>query len=114
MIAARLRTGCAASAPVGGTRRAGPSIMHVHTRHTPIAALVRGVMAGTAGSLAMSAFFALTRKLAPAPPKDAFDPPEPAQRHESETQATARRVIDGLMQRGPIRHKELAGQLVHV
>jgi len=89
--------------------------MHVQTRQSPTGALVRGVIAGAAGSLAMSVFFAVTKKLklAPVPPRGAFDPPETEQREESETQVVARRFIEKLMQRGPIAHKELGGELVH-
>lgn len=89
--------------------------MHVLTRQSPLGALLRGIVAGSAGSFVMSMFFAVTQKLrlAPTPPREAFDPPEPAQREESETQAIARRFIDLFMQRGPIEHKELGGHLVH-
>lgn len=89
--------------------------MQALTRQSPLGALVRGIVAGAAGSLAMSLFFSVTKKLglAPEPPREAFDPPEPAQRDESETQAIARRFIEQLMQRGPIEHKDLGGHLVH-
>jgi hypothetical protein len=82
-------------------------------RQSPIGALMRGILAGAAGSLAQSAFFRATRKLAPKPPPGAFKPPEAAQRKESETEAVARRFVDRFMQRGPIEHKAAGGQIVH-
>lgn len=80
---------------------------------TPAGVLVRGFLAGVAGSLVQDAFFALTKKLAPAPPSNAFAPPEPEQRQERETETIARRFVEKLMARGPLVHKKVAGQVVH-
>ena len=80
---------------------------------SPLGALARGILAGLVGSLAQSAFFAATKKIAPKPPKDAFRPPEAAQRSEAETEVVARRFVERLMQRGPIVHKAAGGHLVH-
>jgi uncharacterized protein DUF1440 len=82
-------------------------------RLSPLAALTEGLVAGLAGALAQDLFFALTKRITPPPPKDVFLPPEPEQRAETATQTVARRVIEGLAQRGPVRHPELGGALVH-
>jgi hypothetical protein len=86
---------------------------HFLMQSTPAGVIVRGFLAGIAGSLAQTAFFALTKKRAPSPPPRAFEPPEPEQAEESETETLARRFVDKLMMRGPIAHKRLAGQAVH-
>jgi hypothetical protein len=65
------------------------------------------------GALAQDVFFALTKKLAPVTPKDVFDPPEPEQRTETATQTVARRVVEDVLERGPLTRKERAGRLVH-
>jgi hypothetical protein len=80
---------------------------------TPAGALARGLVAGAAGSFAQALFAKATRRLAPAPPEGAFTPPEPAQRGEQATHTVARRTVECLMQRGPIRDKERAGAIVH-
>jgi hypothetical protein len=82
-------------------------------RLSPLAALTEGLVAGLAGALAQDLFFALTKKLAPKPPPDVFAPPELEQHAETATQTVARRVVEGLAQRGPVRHEALAGDLVH-
>jgi uncharacterized membrane protein YagU involved in acid resistance len=82
-------------------------------RLSPLAALTEGLVAGLAGALAQDLFFALTKKLMPPTPKDAFSPPELEQQDETATQTVSRRVVEGLAQRGPVRNKELAGAVVH-
>jgi uncharacterized membrane protein YagU involved in acid resistance len=82
-------------------------------RLSPLGALGCGLVAGVAGSLATELFFAITSKIAPAPPEDAFQPPEPEQRQETATQTVARRTVEGLLRRGPVEHKERAGRIVH-
>ena len=84
-------------------------------RKTPIRALLEGVVAGVVGAGVQTLFFRATAKLAPAPPKQAFRPPEPQQADEDALQTVARRAVEGLAQRGPLdaRDKERAGQIVH-
>src|SRR5581483_3440376 len=83
-------------------------------RPSPWSAIMRGVIAGLAGALAQDLFFAATKKLAPAP-KRAFTPPEQQQKDEMPTQTVARRVVEDLMQRGPLDddEKETGGKIVH-
>jgi hypothetical protein len=81
----------------------------------PLEALVYGAIAGAVGSLAQNLFFKATRKVAPTPPEDAFDPPEAEQASEQPTQTVARRVVEDLMERGPIsdEQKEESLAIVH-
>lgn len=80
----------------------------------PGRAVAVGLVAGAFGSLVQSLFFGATKRIAPSPPADAFSPPEPAQRSETETQTAARRVVEDLAHRDlPPDAKEAAGQLVH-
>ena len=81
-------------------------------RVTPLAALGRGLAAGLAGSLAQDVFFALTKKIAPESPKEAFEPPEPQQKEERATETAARRVVEGAMKR-ELPKKSVAGRVVH-
>jgi len=82
---------------------------------SPGRAIGAGLVAGAFGSLAQSLFFGATKRIAPAPPADAFTPPEPAQRSETETQTVARRVVEDLAHRPlPSEAKDAAGQLVHL
>ncbi len=78
-------------------------------------ALLRGAVAGAIGGFVQNRFFQVTRRIAPEPRRDAFDPPEPAQRHEPATQTVARRFVEEFMQRGPLDDaaKARAGTLVH-
>jgi uncharacterized membrane protein YagU involved in acid resistance len=69
--------------------------------------------AGAIGSLVQNWFFSATAKIAPATPKEVFHPPESEQESEWATQTVARRTIEGLLKRGPIKDKQLAGQIVH-
>jgi hypothetical protein len=82
---------------------------------TPLLALGYGLLAGAIGALGQSMFFKATDKIAPKPPKGAFDPPEKEQRSETETATVARRAVEDLMQRGPLDNRALkrAGALVH-
>jgi hypothetical protein len=80
---------------------------------SPLGALARGIAAGVVASYAQTLFFAASRPIAPAPPPDAFHPPEPAQASEQPTETVARRVVEDLFARGPLRNKARAGRLVH-
>lgn len=81
---------------------------------SPLGAFFAGCAAGFAGALAQSLFFAQTRKIAPAPPAEAFVPVEPEQRQEMPTQTVARRVTEQPAQRGPLEHGARAAQAVHL
>lgn len=83
------------------------------SRWSPLGAFCAGLAAGAVGSLAQSLFFAATKRLAPAPPEDAFRLAEPEQRNEAATDTVARRVVEDLAKRGPLRHPRSAGTLVH-
>lgn len=80
---------------------------------TPLGALTRGMIAGATGSLMQTAFFRATARLAPPTPPGVFSPPEELQLEEQETETVARRVVEGLMRRGPIHNKRRAGEIVH-
>ena len=80
---------------------------------SPLQALSLGLLAGLAGCVAQDLFFALTKRIAPRTPKDAFDPPEPEQDTETATQTVARRAVEKLARRGPLRDKARAGRIVH-
>ena len=82
-------------------------------RMTPLGALLGGLAAGLAGAVAQNIFFALTKKWAASSPVPAFEPPDPAQRQELPTQTMARRVVEGLARRGPIRSSALTAQVAH-
>lgn len=84
------------------------------SRRSPLGALCTGLIAGFAGALAQSLFFAATRRLAPAPSPDAFTPVEPEQQNELPTQTVARRVTEHLARRGPLEHPNAAAQAVHL
>jgi uncharacterized membrane protein YagU involved in acid resistance len=84
------------------------------SRSSPVGAFAAGLAAGFVGSLAQSLFFAWTRKLAPQPASVAFEPVEPEQIGELPTQTVARRVLEHVVQRGPLEHKAGAAQLVHL
>ncbi|UJR78625.1 DUF6789 family protein [Sandaracinus amylolyticus] len=79
---------------------------------SPLGSLVRGVAAGIIGSAAQDVFFALTSRVAPKPPEDAFVPPEPEQLEESAPETVARRAA-ALMQRPLPVDKARAGHAVH-
>jgi len=83
------------------------------SRYSPLGAFCAGLVAGFVGAVAQNVFFAATRKLAPNPRADGFEPVEEQQRSELPTQTVARRLIEGLMRRGPLEHTAGAGQLVH-
>jgi uncharacterized membrane protein YagU involved in acid resistance len=82
---------------------------------TPLGGLARGLVAGAVGSAVQSLFFRLTGRIAPAPPRDVFRPPERQQRDEQATETVARRFVEGLMHRGPLtdEQKAIGGSLVH-
>lgn len=84
-------------------------------RRTPIATLVEGAIAGAIGAGVQTLFFRATKSVAPAPPPDAFEPPEALQKHEGETETVARRLVEELARRGPLspEAKRKAGKLVH-
>lgn len=82
---------------------------------TPLGALVRGFVAGLAGSAAQDVFFAATKSITPGQPKHAFDPPEVQQLSEQPTETVARRLAEGLAARHslPPDAKRVAGRAVH-
>jgi hypothetical protein len=82
---------------------------------SPLGALGAGLAGGALGSGVQSSFFRLTRRITPSPPQDGFQPPEPAQRGESELMTVARRFVDHMMQRGPLseRGKKRGAMAVH-
>jgi uncharacterized membrane protein YagU involved in acid resistance len=84
------------------------------SRSSPVGAFAAGLVAGFVGSLAQNLFFAWTKKLAPAPAPAAFEPVEPEQVGELPTQTVARRVLEHVVQRGPLEHPAGAAQLVHL
>jgi hypothetical protein len=59
---------------------------------SPMGAFWRGLLAGAAGSAVQALFFKATTRIAPQPPKDAFEPAEPEQVNELPTQTVARRA----------------------
>jgi hypothetical protein len=83
------------------------------SRRSPLGALCAGLVAGFAGALAQNLFFAATKRVAPAPSRDAFAPVEPEQQNEMPTQTVARRMKEQLARRGPLEHPEAAAQGVH-
>lgn len=84
-------------------------------RKTPVRALLEGLAAGAIGAGAQSLYFRLTERITPKAPEEAFDPPEGEQAQESALETTARRLVEGLAQRGPLdaRQKERIGEVVH-
>jgi uncharacterized membrane protein YagU involved in acid resistance len=83
------------------------------SRLSPLGAVCGGVVAGLVGCLAQDLFFALTKKIAPAAPRDVFEPPEPGQFEEFPTQTVARRVVEDFLERGPLLNKARGGRIVH-
>lgn len=83
-------------------------------RMTMTGALLRGLMAGAIGAEAQTLFFRVTSGIAPPTPKEAFQPPESVQEHETPTVTVARRIVEGLVRAGPLEKRSLAGQIVHV
>lgn len=84
-------------------------------RISPLGSLFFGALAGAAGSLVQNLFFKATTKIAPKPPKGAFQPPEVLQRNEQPTETVARRVVEKLAKRGPLdaADKKRAQPIVH-
>jgi hypothetical protein len=82
---------------------------------TPFRCWVEGLIAGAIGAGVQTIFFRATASIAPKPAPDAYQPPEREQQGEIATQTVARRVAEGLAQRGPLegKAKERAGNLVH-
>lgn len=78
-----------------------------------MAALLCGVAAGVVGSYAQSLFFRATKRITPKNPPDVFETPEQQQTDETATQTVARRVVEGMALRGPVKHKQAAGEAVH-
>lgn len=83
------------------------------SRWSPLGAFGAGLAAGLVGSVAQSLYFSWTRKIAPAPARDVFEPVEPEQRTEMPTQTVARRTKQ-LALAGPLAHPDRAGQVVHL
>jgi hypothetical protein len=81
----------------------------------PVAAVGFGLVAGALGAAMQSLFFKLSSSITPEPPKHAFEPPDPRQKEESETETVARRVATGLMRKRTPSDEALAraGQAVH-
>lgn len=82
---------------------------------TPLGAVARAFVAGTAGTIAMGAFRKATSSLAPKPKPSGFKPPDAEQKDESTTETVARRFAEGLMKR-PLKTaaaKRRLGSLVH-
>lgn len=84
------------------------------SRYSPLGALCGGLVAGFVGALAQNLYFAWTRKLAPAPSADAFEPVEPQQLTELPTQTVARRITEQLARRGPLERTAGPAQAVHL
>ena len=84
-------------------------------RMTPLGAATRGIAAGLVGSAALGMFLMKTGKVAPEPPKEAFQPPEEAQKSEQPTETVARRTVEDFMKLGPLSKdaKARGGELVH-
>lgn len=82
-------------------------------RMTPLGAVVRGVVAGAVGSAVQTLFARATSRIAPSSPEGVFQPPEEEQQREQATQTVARRFVEDLVQRGPLRDKERGGAIVH-
>lgn len=78
-------------------------------------ALLEGLAAGAVGAGMQSIDFRATERITPKSPDQAFDPPEAEQADESALETTARRLVEGLAQRGPLdeRQKARLGELVH-
>ncbi|HWO11597.1 MAG TPA: DUF1440 domain-containing protein [Polyangiaceae bacterium] len=83
-------------------------------RWSPLGAFCGGLVAGLVGSVAQSLYFSWTRKLAPAPALDVFEPVEPEQRHELPTQTIARRFKEHLVHAGPLANADRAAGMVHL
>lgn len=83
------------------------------SRSSPLGAFCGGLVAGLLGSIAQNLFFASTKKLAPSSAAP-FELAEPEQATETATQTVARRLTEHLAQRGPVEHRQLAAQLVHL
>jgi uncharacterized membrane protein YagU involved in acid resistance len=84
------------------------------SRSSPLGAFCGGLAAGFVGALAQNLFFAWTKKLAPEPSTQAFEPVETEQRNEMPSQTVARRVTEQLARRGPLEHTAGAAQAVHL
>jgi hypothetical protein len=85
-------------------------------RPSPLGVVAKGLLAGAAGAAAQSAFFALTKNVAPKTPAI---PPErggkPDGHDESSLQTVARRAVEGLALRGPLdgERKAQLGSAIH-
>jgi len=84
-------------------------------RKTPVRALLEGLAAGAIGAGVQSLFFRATARIVPETPEWAFAPPEAEQANESALETAARRLVEGLAQRGPLDapRKERLGQAIH-
>ncbi len=84
---------------------------------SPLGALVRGMVAGMAGAALQSLFFRATARWSPEPTSVApANGGKPAREQSENTLETAgRRVVEGLMKRGPLRaaEKRRAATAVH-
>jgi uncharacterized membrane protein YagU involved in acid resistance len=84
------------------------------SRGSPLGVFCGGLVAGFLGAIAQNLFFASTKRIAPGPATQAFEPPEPEQASETTTLTVARRVTEHLARRGPLEHEKQAAQLVHL
>lgn len=84
---------------------------------SPFGALLRGLVAGAIGAGIQSLFFKATASLAPEPTKlpPGVGKPEPEAQKESSLETIARRLAEGMMQRGPLQGdaKTRAASVVH-
>jgi uncharacterized membrane protein YagU involved in acid resistance len=78
-------------------------------------ALLRGLAAGVAAGYVQNLYFKSTGRFAPGMPPDAFEAPEELQKQEMPPATVARRLVEDLMQRGPLSDdaKARGGSIVH-
>jgi uncharacterized protein DUF1440 len=83
------------------------------SRLSPLGAVCGGFVAGLVGCLAQDLFFALTKKIVPAPQREVFDPLESARGDEFPRQTLARRVGEDIVERDPLQNGARGGRWVH-
>ena len=84
-------------------------------RNSPIEAVILGSVSGLAAGAVMNQFFKRSGRIRPPQPEGAFTPREPEQAGEMATATVARRVVEGLMLRGPLTEEQKlkGGSVVH-
>lgn len=82
---------------------------------SPFRVLAEGLIGGAIGAGVQTLFFRTTQSITPQNPPEAFSPPEAQQKTEMATSTVARRLVEGMAQRGPLQPeaKRRAGELVH-